>query len=287
MIVVLGGTGKTGSALVKVLSGRGVDFKCIVRDVGKARETLGPDIALVEGDLSKPKALPAAMAGADKMFLLSGHSPTIRQQQSDAIDAAKAAGVKYVVENSGAEKGIRADSPIPAPRAMYHIENHLKDSGLDWTILRPNYFMQNLLMAAPGVKADGKLVNPVSGDTVMNMIDVRDTAEVAARVLTEDGHHGKTYALNGPSTTLNDAVAALAKALGREITLVTAPKEAAVARMVENGMPDWLIEHMSAVIDSIMEGGMTGDGAVLMEMLGRAPRTIEDFAWDYRGAFGG
>ena len=287
MIAVLGSTGKTGSALVNLLAERGVDFRCVVRDPQRAATILGKDVALIHGDLDRPETLANAFARADKLFLLSSTNPDFERQQMDAIDAAKVAGVQFVVQISGAEKCMRADSPVENQRAMFHVENHLKASALDWTILRPNFFMQNLLMAAPVVTAEGKLVNPVPGDVVINMIDVRDTAEVAARVLTEDGHQGRTYALNGPPATFKECAAALGDAVGREIALVTVPKEAVIAKMREAAAPNWQIDHVSSITDVVSRGETTGDGAVLAELLGRAPSTVQVFARDYKAAFGG
>ena len=187
MIVVLGGTGKTGSALVKLLSERKADFRCAVRDLQNAATTLGDEVALVLGDLDRPETLENAFADAEKLFLLSSTNPNFEHQQKDAIDAAKVAGIQFVVQISGAEKCMRADSPVENQRAMYHVENHLKASGLDWTILRPNFFMQNLLMAAPVVASEGKLVNPVPSDVVINMIEATalpdKTEEVAADII--------------------------------------------------------------------------------------------------------
>ena len=128
MIVVIGGTGNTGRALVAALSAKGLDFKCLVRDVDKARETLGADVALVQGDLDDPASLDHAFEGADKVFLNSGHGPALKQQQLNAIEAAKRAGISQFVKMSGSEKGVTADGPSQIMRDHYQVEQALKAS---------------------------------------------------------------------------------------------------------------------------------------------------------------
>jgi uncharacterized protein YbjT (DUF2867 family) len=174
MIVVIGGTGNTGRALVKGLSNKGLGFKCMVRDEAKARDTLGEDVALVVGDLDDPASLDRALAGADKVFLNSGHGPALLIQQKNAIDAATRAGVAHFVKMSGSEKAITADGPSQIMRDHYHAEEALKASGLTWTIVRPNYFINNVMMFAPTVSADSKFMAPIAGGAPISMIDVRD-----------------------------------------------------------------------------------------------------------------
>ena len=86
-------------------------FRCLVRDTAKAAETLGSDVELVQADLSDAASVEAGLAGCDKLFLLSGHSPVMVEQQLNAVNAAKAAGVKHIVKLSGGSFIIKEDSP--------------------------------------------------------------------------------------------------------------------------------------------------------------------------------
>ena len=287
MIVVIGGTGTTGRALVKALAAKGLDFKCLVRDEAKARETLGADVALVQGDLDDPASLEAAFAGADKVFLNSGHGPALKQQQMNAIEAAKRAGIAHFVKMSGSEKGITADSPSLILRDHYHVEEALKTSGLDWTIVQPNYFLNNVMMFAPTVSSDSKFMSPIKADAPMSMIDVRDTADCVVAVMTEAGHEGKTYYLTGAVITLNDVAAELTRVLGRDVTLVTVPLEGAQAAMAKQGMPDWLIAHMSALVPFVSDGKMGGPSDWVEKLSGHPPRTLAGILEENKAAFGG
>jgi len=287
MIVVIGGTGNTGRALVKALSVKGLEFKCLVRDVDKAGETLGADVALVQGDLDDPASLDRAFDGADKVFLNSGHGPALQQQQKNAIAAAKRAGVAHFVKMSGSEKAVAADGPSQIMRDHYHVEEALKASGLTWSIVRPNYFLNNVMMFAPTVSADSKFMSPIAPDAPIAMIDVRDTADCTVAVMSEPGHDGKTYYLTGAVITLNQVAAELSRVLGREITFINVPWEGAKAAMEKQGMPDWLIAHMGGLAPFVSDGGMGGPSDWVEKLSGHPPRTLADFLVEHKAAFGG
>ena len=106
MIGVFGGTGVTGSRVVATLKDKGLDFTCIVRNLNEARDKIG-DVSLVQGDLSEPNSLDRALEGIDTLYLLCGHSPVLQELEVNGLEAAKRAGVKYIVESSGSERGIR------------------------------------------------------------------------------------------------------------------------------------------------------------------------------------
>jgi uncharacterized protein YbjT (DUF2867 family) len=287
MILVIGGTGNTGRALVNALVAQGLDFKCMVRNEAKARETLGRDVALVSGDLDDSASLDRAMAGADTVFLNSGHGPTLLRQQTNAIDAAKRAGVAFFVKMSGSEKAIAADGPSQIMRDHYHAEEALKASGMAWSIVRPNYFINNIMMFAPTVSADGKFMAPMPGDAPISMIDVRDTADCALTVLTQPGHGGKTYYLTGAVVSLNQVAAELTRVLGREIAFVSVPWEGAKAAMEKQGMPDWLIAHMAGLAPFASAGHMGGTTDWVETLSGHPPRTLGAFVEEHKAAFGG
>lgn len=277
MIAVIGGTGTTGKHVIAELQALGAEFKCIVRDEGKAREALGPDVALVTGDVSDAATVEAGCAGCDALFLLSPHNPALGKHQSEAIDAAKRAGVTRIVKLAGMMTN--PEMQIPAQHGI--AERHLQESGTDWTIVRPNFFMQNLLNTAPAVKGQGKMIMPFPGDVPIGMIDVRDSAAVCARALTEDGHTEKLYELTGALVTLNDAAAALSTALGSEVPYVQAPLEMAQKMIRDQGAPDWAAEHVGNIVRDIEAGTMSRDTGQVVALLGRPPRTLADFMADH------
>ncbi|MEP4377693.1 MAG: SDR family oxidoreductase [Alphaproteobacteria bacterium] len=288
MIGVIGATGSTGRALVAALKEKGADFRCLVRDPAAAAEKLGDDVALVQADLADAASLETGLAGCDKVFLLSGHSPVMVAQQMNAVNAAKSVGATHIVKLSGGSFIIKEDTPAKIGRGHWEIEEAIKTSGLDWTFLRPGFFMQNFLNMAEAIKAMGKVMMPLPADVGLGMIDVRDTADAAAGILTTDGHAGKVYELSGSDVSPAEAVSAIGSVIGKEITFVQVPMEGAIGAMKERGMPDWLVDHQSTLMGIAANGDMASYGNDLIETLaGHAPRTPADFARDHAAAFGG
>lgn len=287
MIGVIGGTGNTGQAVVAALKAQGADFKCLVRDPAKAADVLGADVALIQADLGDSDSVARGLAGCDKLFLLSGHSPVMAEQQIGAIEAAKAAGVTHIVKLSGAPSTAREDSESMVGRGHWQVDQALKASGLDWTLLQPGFFMQNLFNVAPMVKGMGKVMMPLPADLPIAMIDVRDTGDVAAAVLTSDGHAGQAYYLTGPQTSPAAAAAALSLAIDKPVAFVEVPLEGAVGAMKERGMPDWLVAHQTAMMKLCAAGSMAETSGEIERLTGQAPRTIDDFARDFSGVFTG
>jgi uncharacterized protein YbjT (DUF2867 family) len=285
MIGVIGGTGNTGRAVVAALQKKGADFRCLVRDPAAAAETLGSDVELVQADTADADSIEAGLAGCDKLFLLTGHSPAMQEQQINTIEAAKRAGVSHVVKLSGGDAVATPDCPSKIGQAHYHIEEALKASGLEWTILRPGLFMQNFLNMAGMVKGQGKIMMPVPADVEAGMIDVRDTGDVAAAVLTGDGHNGQSYFLASANRTPGDVAAVLSAELGREIAFVEVPMEGAVGAMKERGMPDWLIDHQAGVMGLFASGVLAQTNDNIEQISGHPARTLEDFVKDNAGAF--
>ena len=281
MIVLIGATGTTGKYVVEELVRKGVDFRCIVRDEDRARQALGNDVALATGDIADPATVEAGCAGCDTLFLLSPHNPALGQQQSDAIDAAKRAGVTRVVKLAGMMTD--PDMRIPAQHGI--AERYVQDSGTAWTIVRPNFFMQNLLNTAGAVKGQGKMMMPFDPDVPIGMIDARDSAAVCATALTEDGYAEKLLEVTGALVTLNDCAAAPSAVLGTDVPFVRAPLEMAQKMAMDNGAPDWAAEHIGNIVKDIEAGTMSRDTGTVAEILGRPARTIAGFFDDHAALF--
>lgn len=281
MIAIIGGTGTTGKYVIEELSRKGASFRCIVRDAERAREALGDGVETVIGDISDPATVEAGCAGCDTLFLLSPHNPALGQQQSDAIDAAKRAGVTRIVKLAGMMTN--PDMRIPAQHGI--AERYLQESGTAWTIVRPNFFMQNLLNTAGAVKGQGKMMMPFDPETPIGMIDARDSAAVCAAALTEDGFAEKLLEVTGGLVTLNECAAALSSVLGTEVPFVQAPLEMAQKMAMDNGAPDWAAEHIGNIVKDIEAGTMSRDTGTVAEILGRPARTIAGFFKDHAALF--
>ncbi len=162
----------------------------------------------------------------------------------------------------------------------------LKASGLPYNIIRPHFFMQNTMMAAQTVASEG-VVYMAFKDGKVGMIDVRDVADVAVKVLTEDGHEGKTYTLTGPaSISFHDVAAALSKALGKQVNYVDVPLEAAQQGMISMGLPEWVANAFGKYFEVFSEGYGDFTTPDVEEITGHPARSYETFARDFAQVFG-
>ena len=163
----------------------------------------------------------------------------------------------------------------------------LKASGLPYNIIRPHFFMQNTMMAAQSVAADG-VVYMALKDGKIGMVDVRDVADVAAKVLTEDGHEGKTYTLTGPaSISFHDVASGLSKVLGKEVRYVDVPLEAARKAMISMGLSEWFADALGEYMTAFSEGYGDFTTNDVAEVTGHPARSYETFARDFAQVFGG
>ena len=287
MIGVMGATGKIGGEVVKALRANGAAFRCIVRDPTAARVKLNGDVALVPGDLSDPDSLVAAFDGLDWLFLVCGLYPNLAQLEANAIAAAKRAGVSMIVKSSAAEPMIADDSPTPIGRQHMPAEHALKQSGLEWTILRPTFLMQNSLSQSARVINEGKLAMPVKPDVAISFIDTRDIGASAAAVLTESGHERRTYTLTGVRLNLGEAIDTFSRTLGREIEYAFVPEETARSNMDQHGMPEWMKEHFLGVGKLLSEGRLSELTDDVRRITGRDPHDYASFVSNNAKAFGG
>ena len=205
------------------------------------------------------------------------------QQELNVIDSAVRAGVEHVVKITTKAS---ADSPITRRRNQAEIENALIASGLDYTLLRNNAYMQNFLMMAPGiVKANSFSI--ATGDGRIGHVDVRDVAAVAAEIAASpSAHAGKTYWPTGPEVLSGTEVAAvLSKVLGRTITFHPITFEEQKQAMIDVGLPEAVADDNARAVALMADGDcdyLTDD---VPSILGRAARSFEQFATEYAGAF--
>jgi uncharacterized protein YbjT (DUF2867 family) len=287
MIGIFGGTGVTGGQVVAALKAKGADFKCIVRDPDAAKAKLGDDTNVVQGDLANPASLDSALEGIDTLYLLCGHSPALKEFELNGLAAAKRAGVSYIVESSGSEKGITADSLSEIMQSHYEIENEVRNSGIKWAISRPNFFMSNLMGMAEPIAKMGKLITTLPQETTISMIHPADIGESVAELLTNQDRAGQEYFLTGPKVTMGDVVKAISEAVGKEIEYLQVPPEAAKKAMEEKGMPDWLMAHMGAMMVLAERGDMAGETDWVQQLTGHTPRTLAEWLSSTKAAFGG
>jgi uncharacterized protein YbjT (DUF2867 family) len=285
VILLIGATGPTGSETARQLLMRGEQVRALTRDRAKAEAI--PALAgaeIVVGDSSKPDSLDSVFDGVDKVYLVPPTDLGWDEMQSGLVAAASRAGVRLIVKLSA----IGAGPDQPSMSLSYHWkgEQDIEASGIPYTHIRGNSFAQNTLFEAATITAERKFYDCV-GDARFAKVDARDIGEVAAKVLTEDGHEGKIYELTGPEAlTYDDVAARLSAALGRQIEYVDVSTEERAARLQAIGLPDWMAKEFSNIYG---RGFYRGSGGAyttdtIEQLLGRPPRRYDDFARDYADA---
>ncbi len=282
VILVTGATGKIGREVVRQLSGAGVPARALVRDPDRAAFLRLPGIEVVVGDFRKPRTLDAALAGVDRVFLLSPPDPLQVEMQGNVIEAAKRAGARLIVKIS---VGGGPDASTQIGRWHWSTEKQLQASAIPFTLLRPNLFMQTLLALAPSIAATGAFHLPM-GDGRVSVVDTRDIAAVAVCALTQPGHERKIYDVTGPEAISFGTMAEeISQAIGRKVTYVDVSPERAREEMLGNGIAPWLVDDMLVLFRSYREGyGAAVSGAV-SQVTRREPRTFRQFAHDYARVF--
>jgi uncharacterized protein YbjT (DUF2867 family) len=283
MILITGATGRIGGATLKYLSRGGVALRALVRSPDKVASVAAPGVETVTGDLAEPRSLDAALEGVDAALLVSPLDPQQVALQGNFIEAAKRAGRVHVVKVSGL--GTALDSPVRSGRWHAQIEQHLEDSGLPFTHLRPPFFMQNILRFAPMIRANGEFVGALHQGRVA-MIDIRDIAAVAGTILTTPGHAGKAYALTGPEALSYQEVAErISTSLGRKVIYKDIPLEAMRERLRASGMPEWHVEVQVDFSTALRAGQAATVTDVVAAVTGRQPRTFEQFFREHVALF--
>ena len=282
MIFVTGGTGMVGGEIVRLLSQNGTAARALVRNPKNAKNL--PVITWVTGDLAKPETLPAAFEGAKTLFLISSIGEDTVALQHNAIEAAREAGVTHIVKLSAFGASNHSKAPIGVWH--YQIEQEMQESGMEWTILRPHHFMQNLLTQTDYIINDG-VVYSDSGDGKIPFIDARDIAAVAAVTLTKPGHYGKKYVITGSEAlSYRQATEIISNTIGKPLRFVDESPDAARKRREREGYPPAIIESFLATSAYQRAGGKTVTITnVVSDLTGRRPRTFSEFARDHAALF--
>jgi uncharacterized protein YbjT (DUF2867 family) len=287
-LLVTGATGLVSSALIQALeAAKDLRLRALVRDPVKAEALRSRGIETVAGDLDDPESLSPAFEGVTDLWLLNAVSPRQPENAMNALWAAKRAGVERVVRMSAI--GAAHDAPSRNGRLHALSDAELMASNLKWTILRPHFFMQNLLMSAGSIAQQGAFYLDM-GAGKLGMIDARDIGAFAARVLSSPPaeHHGKIYTLTGPTSISFEEVAAqLSQGIDKPVRYVPVPHEAARKAMLEMGMPAWLAGLLVEYGTAYSENWGNFTTPHVEELLGRPATSVRAFARDHAAVFRG
>jgi uncharacterized protein YbjT (DUF2867 family) len=286
VILVAGATGNTGSGVAAALLEKSRRVRALARDGAKAAGLAeqGAEVAIV--DLDRPETLgDDLLDGVGEVYFVTWNGPSALRQSRNLLDAITRSGASpHVVRLSG--YGTLRSRIISE---LATCEEELKASGLPWTILKPTFFMQNLMMAAQTVAEQGTVYFDW-GAGKAGMVDVRDVVDCAVSVLTGEAGavQGETFVLTGPASIgFADAAASLSEAIGRTVEYVPVPHEAAIAAMTAMGVPEWIAEGYAELSAGFEQGFADLTTENVERLSGHAPRSFEQFARDHAHLFTG
>ena len=283
-ILITGATGNIGRELIKRLFAQRIPFRAMVRSrLGGESIATMEAAQIVVADFNDSDSVAKALAGIERAFLLTNSSEQAEAQQRTFVDVAKRVGVKHIVKLS--QWAADANSPVRFLRYHAAVEQHIKESGLPYTFLRPNLFMQGLLVFREPIMTQGKFF-AAAGTAKISAIDVRDIAAAAVAALTEDGHEGKTYDLTGPEALSHSEMAAkLSQVLQRQVEYVDVPPAAMKEALLRVGFPLWQADGVVEDYAHYRRGEAATIASGVEDATGAPPRSFDSFIRDYAPAF--
>jgi uncharacterized protein YbjT (DUF2867 family) len=274
-IGVTGSSGNLGGRIARLLAGEGVDQRLLLRSPAKAPAL--PRTEVVQASYDDGAAVRRALAGVDVALMVSGSESANRlDEHRSFVEAAAEAGVRHLVYTSF--YGAAADATFTLARDHHHTEQYIEQSGMTWTFLRDNLYLDFFPMLAG---EDGVLRGPADGGRVAAVAQ-DDIAAVATAVLLDpSSHERRTYELTGPEAlTVAEAAATMTRVLGREYSFHDESLEEAYASRASYGAPDWQVDAWVSTYTAIASGELSGVTDDVERLIGRAPLSLADVLAD-------
>ncbi len=282
MILVTGASGQVGGAVLAKLLASGQKVRALYRSQKDAQQAPQAANAAI-GDFADKESLRRAMKGVDSVFLVCGPIRELVELESNVVEVAKELGIKRLVKNSAMGAGT-FDSSFP--RWHRQVEKVIETSGVPYTFVRPNSFMQNIVnYNAPTIRTQNAFYAALN-DAKISYIDVNDIGEVIAKTLTTSGHDGKTYELNGPDAVSSaDLAARISRLVGHEVRYVNLTPDALRGGMLSTGMPAWQADALVDLQRYYTEGRGGDVDNVVANIIGRPPKKLDQFLAENVAAF--
>jgi uncharacterized protein YbjT (DUF2867 family) len=277
MILITGAGGKTGQALLRRLVKRGERVRTFVRTSEQgARLVQAGTAEAVTGDICREEDLRRAFQGVQAVYHIAPNmNPDELLIGKLALQAARAAGVLHFVYHSVLHPQVES---MPHHWQKMRVEEQVFESGLDFTILQPAAYMQNVLAQWDSIATRGIYPVPYGVDSRLGMVDLEDVAEAASIVLCEGGHRGAIYELAGPEAlTQREAAEVFGRVLGREVRAEVVPLDEWEERARRSGMGEYAVETLLKMFRYYDRYGLWGNPKALTGLLGREPVRFEDF----------
>ncbi|GAA1014202.1 NAD(P)-dependent oxidoreductase [Acrocarpospora pleiomorpha] len=286
-IAITGASGHLGRLVAELLLDKGEQPVLLSRDPAALGEFAQRGADVRHGDFSDPTGLRSALAGVDRLLLISTDviGPQRIGLQTQAVEAARAAGVGHVIYTSLPSP----DPDNPAAVAVDHraTETALRDSGLTWTFLRNNIYAEYQIPTAAQAVAAGQLVSN-SGAGATAYVSREDCAAAAAAVLSSGGHENAVYDITGPEAIDAAALAALAAEIsGRPVEVVHVDDEGFVQGLAAAGLPVEVAQMIASFGASARGGWAERVSTAVRDLTGREPKSLRDVLADNRAALVG
>jgi uncharacterized protein YbjT (DUF2867 family) len=274
MILITGASGSVGKMVLQERLRKERKIRAMYRSKEEAAKAPSGCEAVV-ADYADMQSLRNALKGVTSVYVVCSPIPQLVELESNMLEACKAAGVKHVVLNSSIGAG---DYTKSFPGWHRKVEDKLKATGLCYTILRPNGFLQNIVaFNAPSIRAEGAFYAAM-GDAKVSYLDVSDIAVVAVQALQGGVHAGKIYELNGPEAISNEELAKrISKVAGRPVIFVDIPELAQREAMLGLGMPEWQVTALLDLQQYYKQGGGEKTDGLLKALIERKPVTLDEY----------
>lgn len=276
MIAITGATGQLGQHVIEHLlkTVSASQIVAIVRNPAKADALSKQGITVRQADYTDQAAFTAALTGVEKLLLISSSEVGQREpQHKNVINAAKAAGVKFIAYTSL----LHADkSPLGLADEHVATEKALADSGIPYALLRNGWYTENYLASAPPAIEHGVFIG-AAGDGKIAAATRADYAAAAATVIAQDGHAGNVYELAGDSAwTLSELAAELSKQSGKPVTYQNMSEADFAAALKGVGLPAGLADMLADSDTGGSKGGLFDDSHTLSKLIGRATTPLAE-----------
>lgn len=276
MIAITGATGQLGQLVIEELlkTVPASQIVAIVRNPAKAEALSNQGIVVRQGDYTDQAAFTTALNGVDKLLLISSSEVGQRAtQHQNVINAAKAAGVKFIAYTSL----LHADkSPLGLHVEHVQTEKALAESGVPYALLRNGWYTENYLASAPPALEHGVFIG-AAGEGKIASATRADYAAAAAKVVSEDGHAGKVYELGGDSAwTLSELAAELSKQSGKPVAYQNLSEADFAAALKGVGLPAGLADMLADSDTGASKGGLFDDSRTLSKLIGRPTTTLAE-----------
>lgn len=280
MIAITGATGHLGqlifSELLKTVPAS--QLLAVVRNPAKAEALAQQGVTVRQAEYGDQTALIAALEGVDKLLLISSSEVGQRAvQHRNIIDAAKAAGVKFIAYTSL----LHADrSPLGLHVEHVETEQYLAASGISYALLRNGWYSENYLASAPAALAHGVFIGS-AGEGKISSATRADYAAAAAKVISSEGHAGKVYELAGDEAwTLSELAAELSKQSGKPVVYQNLSEADFAEALKGAGLPEAFANLLADSDVGASQGGLFDDSRTLSKLIGRPTTPIHDSVRD-------